>query len=330
MPYGNDLRPGLFDPGPPPWPTNETINLIDEILPVPVVTPTVPLSLQAVQSNASKALMMAMRLRSRPSSGAEAVHISEVAPEGSSRKVQMTDDFITEVVSLAEETELYCKDATQNLEQLTEITETATHFRLVLHSSSADSRTRTAQYQLPTTDGMSPDLFGRKSFRHLSSMSDDTSMRMWAFDHIQGTRSGISHTSAPEHLISPTSHSDAATSNEHLSLQDQSRDSDKIFRTSMASMTDAVVQSDNEPSEKDQINLRGRSKVSLTMDPKASLSCSFGFEVSEASVLLKVIPTDGRHGTSDAVVASGTLLTPSNPSSRRSQSMSHGKKPLLL
>lgn len=93
---------------------------------------------------------------------------------------------------------------------------------------------------------------------------------------------------------------------------------------SMPSMADAVIQLDNAASTKDQINLRGRSKVSLTMDPKASLSCSFDFKVSEGLVLLEFIPTDGPHGTPDAVVASEALLPPSDPSSKRSQSRSHG------
>ena len=267
---------------------------------------------------------MARRLRSSPSSKAEAVNISDGAPEGSLRNVQVTNDFISEIVSLAEETELYFKDAdpTQNLEQPAEISEKATHFRLALHSSTADLRTSTAQYQLPTSDSISPNLFGRDFFSHLSLMTDDTSMRMWAFDQIPISPSGFSHPSATEHLITPSSHSDRIPSNE-LPLQDPlSKDNNEIFRMSMASMADAVIQLDNEPSMPDQVNLGGQSKVSLTMDSKASLNCSFNLEVSEGSVLLNVIPSNGPHGTSDATVASGALLLPSN-SSTRSQSVSH-------
>ena len=268
--------------------------------------------------------MMARRLRSRPSSKAEAVTISDVAPEGSLRNVQMTNDFISDIVSLAEETELYFKDADplRNLEHLTEITEKATRFRIALHSSSANSRTGIAQYQLPTSDAIGPDLFGREFFIHLSSTSDDKSMRMWASDYISSSQPGLSHTIATENLTTPRSHSDRIRSDK-LPFQDHSRDNDNIFRMSMASVTDAVIQSDNELSTKNQVNLRGRSKVSLAMDPKASLSCSFNLEVSEGSVLLKVIPTEGPRDTSDTVIASAALFPPSNSSSRRSQSMSH-------
>ena len=273
---------------------------------------------------------MARRLRSRPNSNVKAVTISDVAPEGSSRNVQMTNDFISEIVSLVEETELYSKDADpiQNLEHLTEITEKATRFRLALHSSSANSRTGTGQYRLPTSNDISLDSFGREFFGHLSSMSDDNSMRMWAFDHISSSQPGFSHNSATENLTTPRSHSDRIPSKE-VSLQDHSRDNDNIFRTSMASMADAFTQSENEVSTNIQVNLRGRSKVSLAMDPKASLSCSFILETSEGSVLLKVIPTEGPHGTSDAVIASAALFAPSNYSSSRSQSMSRATPTML-
>ena len=87
---------------------------------------------------------------------------------------------------LAEETGIYFKDADpiQNLEHLTEITDKATRFRLPLHFSSDKPRTGTNMYQLTTSDGISPDLFGRAFFGHLSSTTDDTSMRTWALDHV--------------------------------------------------------------------------------------------------------------------------------------------------
>ena len=274
--------------------------------------------------------MVARRLRSRPGSNAEAITISNAALGGSLRNVQMTNDFISEIVSLAEETELYFKDAdpVQNLEHLTEITEKARRFRLALHSSSVQSRTGAAQYHLPTSDAIGPDLFGRECFGHLSSKSDHKSMRMRAFDHISISQPGFSHTSATENLTTPSGCSNCIPSSE-LPLQDQSRDSDNISRMSMASMADAVIQLDNESSNKNHVNLRGQSKVSLAMDPKASLSCSFDLEVSEGSVLLKVIPTEGPHNTSDAVIASAALLPPSNSSSRRSKSMSHATITML-
>ena len=274
----------------------------------------------ATISDASKAPITAMRLRSRPSFEVEAVHTSDVALDVSLRNAQMNDDFITEFVLLVEETELYFKDAdpTQNLEQLTETSEKATRFRLALHSSSASSRTDIAHYQLPKSGDMSADSFGREFSGHLSSMSDDTSMRLLSFDHIQGITSGLSHTSPTGHQITPRSQSDLVPSNK-TSLQDHSRDNDKIVRMSMPSMADAVTQLDNAPCTKDHIILRGRSKVSRTMDPKTSLSCSFDFALSEESVLLKIIPTNGPHGTPDALVASGALLPPSDPSSKRSQ-----------
>ena len=318
---------------PRPRLTNETTHRIDEMLQVPVATSTVPLSSEAVRSsntstskiisNASEALMMARRLRSHLSSKAEAVTVSDVAPEGSLRNVQMIIDFISEIGSLAEETELYFKDADRirNLEQLAEITQKATHFRLALRSSTADPRTGTAQHQTPTSDATNPDLLRREFFHHSSSTSDDTSMRMWAFDHISNLQPGFSHTAA-ENLTTPGSHSDDISSNESP-LQDRSRDNNDIFRMSTASMSDALIPSENKMSTKNQVNLHGWSKFSLAMDPKASLTCSFVLEASEGSVLLKVIPTEGPYGTSDAVVPCAGLLYQSNSSSRSFQSMSH-------
>ena len=274
--------------------------------------------------------MKAMRLSSRPNPEAEAVHTSDLGLEGSLRDVQMADDFITEVVSLAEETELYAMhaDPPQNLEQMTQKVQKATQIRLALHSSNANSTTDTAQYQLQMSPGISPDSFEQEFFSHLSSMSDDTSMRMWASNHTQRSHSGLSHTSATEHLTAPSSRSDSVSSSE-VSLQEDPRDNDDILRMSMAPMADAVIHSDNEQSTKDQIHLSGWSKVSLTMNSNASSSCSFDFEVSEGSVLLKVIPTDGSRRASDTVVASVAPLTPWNSLSRRSQSMSHGTQPVL-
>lgn len=270
-----------------------------------------------IVSNASEALMMAKRPRSHLTSKAEALTVSYVAPEGSLRNVQMIIDFISEIVSLAEETELYLKDTDRirNPEQLAEITQKATRFRLAL-----DSPTGTAQYRIPTSDATNPDLLRREFFGHSSSRSDDKSMRMWAFDHISSLQPGFSHTAA-ENLTTPSNLSDGILSNE-LPLQDRSRDNDNIFRMSMASMSDALIPSENETSTQNQVNLRGRSKVSLAMDPKASLTCSFILEVSEGSVLLKVIPTEGPHGTSDAVITCAALPYQSNSSPRRSQSMS--------
>lgn len=60
------------------------------------------------------------------------------------------------------------------------------------------------------------------------------------------------------------------------------------------------------------------------MDPKAPLSCSFDFTVSKESVLLRVILTDGSHGTPNAAVASDALLPLLDSSSKRSQSRSYG------
>ena len=268
--------------------------------------------------------MMARRLRARPSSKAQTITISDVAPEGSLRNFQMTKDFISEIVSFAEETELYSKDADpiQNVEHLTKLTEKATRFRLALHSSNANTRTGTAPYQHPTPDALSPDLIERESFGHLTSTSDEKSMRTWAFDQISSSQLGFSHTLATEDLIRPSSHSDRTTSDQ-LPSQDHSGHNNNIFRMSISSMTNAVIESDNKLSTKDQVNLRGRSKVSLAMDPKASLSCSFNLKVSECSVLLKVIPTEGSHGITNAVIASAALLPLSNSLSRTSQSMSH-------
>ena len=275
--------------------------------------------------------MIVRRLRSRPSSNAEGVTISDTVPEGSLRNVQMANGFISEIVSLAEETELHFKDAdpTQNLEQLAEISEKATKFRLALHSSTADPRFGTSQHQLSTSDDINPELFeGEFPGHHLSLMTDDTWMQMRTFDQLPSGPSGFPQTLATQLLTTASSHSDRIPFNEVL-LQDQSRDDDNILRMSMASIADPIIPSDNKPSTQNQVNLCGWSRVSLAMDSKVSMSCSFNLEVSEGSVLLKVIPTEGPHSTSNAVTETAALLPSSTSLSRRSQSMGHATPALL-
>ena len=65
------------------------------------------------------------------------------------------------------------------------------------------------------------------------------------------------------------------------------------------------------------------------MNPKDSFSCSVEYEVSEGSVLLKVIPANGPPSTSEAIVPSRALLPLSISSYRTSRSMSYGIRTTL-
>jgi hypothetical protein len=278
--------------------------------------------------NASKALAMAMGFASQPSGKTKAVAVGISTPESSLRNVQLTNDFISDVVSLAEETELYSKDADpmKTLEQLNEITERATHFQLALRPSSVDSTSVTAQYQLPAVSELNPGSFERGVLGQLSSTSDNPSLRMWAFDLSQ-RQAGSSYTSATDHLTPPVLYSDGTPPNS-LPLQNHSVIENEIFQMDIASTIGAFRQSDNEPSNKDYIILRGGSEVSLTMNPKDFMSCSFISEVSEGSVLLRVTSTSRSHSTS-AIVASGALPPTQTPSPSRSRSVSYDIHPRL-
>ena len=304
-------------------------------MPVPVTTSTVLLAsdseadqssiISTTASNASKALAMAMNLRSQPSTEAVAVAHSDATLENSLRNVQVTNEFIADVISLAEETELYSKDAdpAQALERLSEITERATHFRLALHPSSSDSGIGTAQYQLPSVGKVNHDSFESEIFGHLSSMSDNASLRMWAVDRSRRSQSGPSHTLTPTRQTPPTSRS-AHPMFSRLPFRDQSGDEETISQWDAASTANAVMYSDSKLSTKDLISLRGRSEVSLSMDPGDSISCSFSLEASEGSVRLRVVSTDRLHSTSDTRAVFGLLPSMLGFSSSRSQSMDHG------
>lgn len=92
--YGNDLELRPFEPWPSPRPANDTLHLLDERLPVPAITSTVPLSLEfdrssitsMTVSNASKALEMAMGLTSQGNGKTKAVAISAITLRSSLRK----------------------------------------------------------------------------------------------------------------------------------------------------------------------------------------------------------------------------------------------------
>jgi hypothetical protein len=238
------------------------------------------------------------------------------------------NDFISDVISLAEETELYSKDAdpTKNLEQLTEIAERATHFQLALRPSSVDSGSVTAKYQLPAIGELNPGSFERGVLDQLSSMSDNASMQMWAFDLSKKRQAGSSYTSATDHPTPSICYS-SATSPHPLPLQSRSAIENELSKMDIAPTAGALRQSDNEPSNTDRISLRGRSEVSLTMNSKDSMSCSFASEASEGLVLLRVTSNKRLHSTSDAILASGALPPMLTLSSSRSQSVSYDIHP---
>lgn len=304
-----------------PKPPNETLHLLDELLPAPMTVSAVPLSSESDRSsiasttvsNASKTLVMAMALTSQPIRDAGAVTTRDITPENGLRHVQIANDFITDVVSLAEETELYSKDADpiQNLQQLTEITEKATHL-LAIRPSSVDSRSVIGQYELPAVGELSPDSFERGIWGDLSSISDNSSMRRWALSRSQARSS---HNTVTHPATPPTSFSGRTPPNQ-MPLQNPSGYEDDIFQMDITSLIDAITrQLDNEPSNKEHISLRGQSKVSLNMNSKASMACSFNFEVFEGSARLEVTSTNQTHSTSDAIFASGALPSTTSSSS---------------
>jgi hypothetical protein len=284
---------------------------------------TVPISLEVDRSdhasttvfNASKALVMAISLRSQPSSTSEAIAVSDDRPAGSLRSVQMDNDFITDIASLAEETELYAKDADpiQNLEHLTEIADRATHFQGTVHLAKDKSSNGTLCDKLPMALEMIPEVLKDDGFGQSYSTTNNPKIRTGAFN---ATRPGSSQISAEEHPL-PLTQCPAITLPSQLPLPTHSGDEDQITRINIASAVDATVQSSNEIVTNNIIRLRGLSKVSLSMNHKASMSCSFSLEVSEGSVLLRITSNETPNASFNAVSASGALSpTTSSPSHR--------------
>ena len=122
------MQPNTFDSLAAPRHRNETINLLNDIQPSLLMPSAIPLKLEndrdsiksVALSNASKALVVAMGLTCQPSRDTHVACLGEITPTRSLKNVQTTKEFIADVVSLAEVSELYYKDTDplQNLEQL--------------------------------------------------------------------------------------------------------------------------------------------------------------------------------------------------------------------
>lgn len=287
--------------------SEETINHRNKI--TPSMTSVLALSLEADQSNitsttvsnASKALEAAMLLRSRPDE-TEAATKNDFGPERSIR---------SDVVSLAEETELYSKDAdpTQSLERLAEIT--PKHL-----SNGGLNAWSAAQYQLPAVDETGSKSFGTEILSHIFSQNNNASTRARISDRSELDEKDISSSSATGHSITPSNCSNCTPPNKS---RDYSEDADQILQVDTGSTMPTLVQPEYEPFMKNSINIQGRSRISLQKDPKDFKDCSLNMEIFGTSVVLQILVADRSFSFSNPIMASEIL----SPIPNSPQSTSH-------
>ncbi|KAL9105809.1 MAG: hypothetical protein Q9227_009065 [Pyrenula ochraceoflavens] len=264
-----------------------------KIRPTHIITSGSPLGLEddrsvvasITVSNASKALELARELGSQKRSKPDFHTFTNGALQNTLRDVR-ANDFICDVASLAEETELYSQNAnpTQSLEQLHEISERATSFRLSLHSPIPEPKLNKTRCLLPGFGGPRSESFERNIFGHLSSMSDSATMRIWASDLTQ--ESHLDKSSAPKMNLPKPSSSFSSRTPSQLSVR-PSEDGEKFSQADTMSTVDSMKDSDGRSSAQDPISLQGRSSVKIATAPKVSMDCSFALETYEGSVRLR-------------------------------------------
>ena len=153
---GIDVQPPSSSPRYTSETIDGTVHLVDGVPHAPVAASTLPLSLaeadptgiaSTTASSASEALLMAIQLRSQSNQEAISIARRDRTPESSLQRLQMTDEVISDITSLAESTDLYAKnsDPTQNLEQLLQISQKTTPLGLALQTSDASVEASTTQ-----------------------------------------------------------------------------------------------------------------------------------------------------------------------------------------
>lgn len=284
--------------------TSEILRAIDGIPAATLVPSSVPLSVEgtisseasATVSNASKALILAMKLRSEANSETDAAIPSHGEPANRVQNDYMTRRFIADVASLAEGTELYSRNASpaQNIEQLGEITDRVAQLRLALQPFSTTSSINSTHYQLLATGDVSPGSIGQDIS---PSMDDYRSSQRWTFHN---SPSESSHTSVAGRSTSLSSFSDHLSPGP-ASMHDHIIEEDEILEMNGSSTSNGAAIPTRLAPTKNFISLQGHSRISLDTMSRDSANCSFSFEISGAIASLIVHIPGRRHTVSDAM-----------------------------
>lgn len=144
------------------------------------------------------------------------------------------------------------------------------------------------------------------------------SIGLWAPRYSEVREKDIPSTPAAEHSISPTNWPNRPPSC-RLVPRNPSEDREQILPVGVDIATPKMMQPENEPSMKNPISLRGRSRVSLSKNLKDSIDCSFNIEHCESSVVLEVLVANKLGSFSNQATAPGVLL----PVSDSPRSMGH-------
>ncbi|KAL9062913.1 MAG: hypothetical protein Q9157_008541, partial [Trypethelium eluteriae] len=331
MQNGDGPRLGLLDQQLSSGLTSESIPMLEKALPALPSANTVLPSLEfdrdsitaVAVSNASKALSMTMTLTAKSSAESEAASLSNPGEDDRGRNVQVVDDFVADVVSLAEETELYSKDVnpTQKLNPLKELAEKAKSFQLSVRPASIYSESNIAACRPPESGEMILDALHEDMSGHLDTVGSNSSMQTWSFDQSQTSQS--SYSSAIPRSTLPGNYSEP-TSPGSLGIRCRSGHEDQAIRLGATPVIDPSVQCGGDPVTDEDLNLQGTAKVSLTMNPKTASDCAFNIRHSDSSVIVRLSCTDRQDATlSDVPFASSTLSPNPTPSSSRSQSIDH-------
>lgn len=240
--------------------------------------------------------------------------------EGSLPLGQNCNDFVTEIVSLAEAAELYSQhvDPASKLDQFTNITRKAPHLARVATLTDNDTRPILSPFPpLPVVGSESLNL-EHEIYGYLSSASDNASLRRWAGDKGRDRPQTNDFLGA---AVSRQSHA-TSTSNDTISNSSWSQaysgvGSDIIHNNSTA---DEILPLNDTIPKGEVVELRKRAHVRFSELPAASNRCSFEIKESENSVLLRIITFSKSSSTSNAIHASRALLPPldSSPSGSRS------------
>lgn len=268
-------------------------------------------------TNASKALKIAMTLTSQPNVAVPVTGANEISPKKSVQDEQVTKEFVFDIVSIAEETELYTKDAdpTRDLEHLVRLTDRASSFREALVQSKNDPEPQAQRHRMALVDGHTSASHDQNIFNTSTSRSAAASTKMRSLDDNQTTTSGSYYSALdyPNVLMSePREEAPVQTS----AIADDD-DGDDFSNSGNAPENEKYKQLSTELCDLVHIRLRGRSAASLVRDLKAPMACSFSIKTSESSVLLRIVPDPESASPSDAEAVSGAApLSPGNEFNR--------------
>ena len=296
-----------------------------QLLPAPQVeeSDSVSVASSAVIAKSVRALTMARKLRrERPLRV-----ITESPPiiaESSPQDRQRINNFIEDVVELAETKNLYARDAdlVENIDTLAEIAEKAAALNSTLIRSKAGMSAEVAAYHLPPMGDLTPQSLAQDVFQHLS-LSDSASTSQWAANQ---SHSSTEKNPPSPHLrpgmIPPTpaaSTSDRTRSDHSRSvLASAEEEPGEIFDMETSSSTEEAPITDVGPAAKEHLDLPGW--IKLDLGGPRPVTCQLDLETQDASIRIWAVATNQRRQGS-------TTFSPSTPTAATPSMLLSGKQP---